>query len=105
MSDSSGPGTMTWHLAQTDASVSGSLDATDTDSGVTGQGSISGTMDGSTLSFTLTFPAGAFGAPWSSCSATMSGVVNVGTSMIATYSGTNSCTGPVTGGLMELRRQ
>jgi hypothetical protein len=105
-SDSSGPGRMSWQVTQSDTAISGTVTLTDTSSGAGGRGSLSGTVSGSTLRFTLAIPAGGFDAPYASCSATVSGDATASTSSITgSYSGTNTCGGAVSSGQLTLSKQ
>src|SRR4051812_31942122 len=56
-SDSSGPGTMTWQLSQMGTTFSGTLTMKDSTVNVTGRGSVSGTLSGSSLQFSMSVPA------------------------------------------------
>jgi hypothetical protein len=94
---------MTWRLTQENTAVSGTLQG----NGNTGRvdGTVSGTLNGTTLTFTLTVPQGGF-AGFPSCSFVGSGTANASqTSLIGTFSGTNSCFGPVSDGQFNLTRQ
>jgi hypothetical protein len=72
---------------------------------VTGRGTLTGTVSGSTIHLTITIPAGGFDAPFASCTATVSGDgPATATSITATYTGTNSCSGPVTKGELTLSK-
>ena len=104
--DSSGPGSVTWRITQNGNSVSGTLRFTDSSSGISGRGTVTGTLAGSRLSFVMEIPVGGFGSPFKSCSfKTDSGSAQATTSRIqGTYSGTNSCTGPVRNGSIDLSR-
>ncbi|HVH26628.1 MAG TPA: hypothetical protein VM818_07715 [Vicinamibacterales bacterium] len=105
-SDSSGPGDMSWQLTQTGASFSGTLTMTDAASGSHGRGSVSGTVSGPAVRFTMTVPAGGFDDPWTACSADVSGNAQATSSSItAAYSGSNSCTGTIASGQLTLNRQ
>jgi uncharacterized protein (TIGR03437 family) len=103
-SDSSGPGTMIWRLTQTGSSVSGTM------TGIGGSavfnGNITGTLSGTTLTFTIVVPPGGIsGLP--SCSITITGsALNVtSTTIKGTYSGTGTCTPPFTNGQFTLSKQ
>ena len=105
-SDSSGPGTMTWQLTQSGSSFSGSLTMTDTTTSVTGRGTVSGTLSGSSLQFSLSVPAGGFDNPYASCSATVSGSGTASASSITgSYSGSSTCTGTISAGQLTLNKQ
>lgn len=102
-SDSSGPGKMTWQLQQSGDSVSGTVTMTDTETGESGQGTLSGTVSGSDLSFTLRVPVGGFSGPYASCSSEVTGRAQFGASSITgTYAGTNSCSGYISSGQLTL---
>lgn len=101
-SDSSGPATMFWTLTQSDAFISGEVSASTPSGSVTGQGSISGTICGATLTFTI---SGSFPPPLEGCAVTITGTAQVTTTTITgTYTGSNSCTGPFTNGEFTLDR-
>src|SRR5262245_25748815 len=105
-SDSSGPGQMTWQLTQSGGSFTGSITMTDTATKLSGRGSISGTMSGSSLRFTIAVPSGGFDAPHSSCTADVSGDGELnGAAINGTYQGTSSCGGTISSGQMLLNRQ
>jgi hypothetical protein len=104
--DSSGPGQFTWQLMQSGGSFSGTFTATDASSGVTGRGSVSGTLSGTSVTFSLTIPSGGFDAPFADCNASASGQGTASASTVsATYSGTNSCSGAIASGQLSLTRQ
>lgn len=106
VSDSTGPGRMTWTISQAGTSLSGPVTATTELGTVSFTGTLSGTLSGTSLSFTINVPAGSIsGLP--SCSATITGTATgVTTSTIAgTYTGTNSCTGPFSAGQFSLTKQ
>ena len=104
-SDSSGPGQMTWQLEESNGSVSGTFTLTDTATGAVGQGTVTGTLSGSTLTFTLRVPAGGFTEPWGGCTAEVSGSARVASaSMEGSYKGTNSCSGLVSSGQFTLTK-
>ena len=105
-SDSSGPGQMAWQLAQTDASFSGTVKATDTSTGAVGTGSVSGTVTGSTVQFSITIPAGGFPSPYASCTSNVAGSGQATSSTITgTYNGTSSCAGTIGSGQFTLNKQ
>jgi hypothetical protein len=96
---------MTWQLEQSGASVSGSLTMTDSTTGISGQGTVSGTLSGATLNFTLRVPAGGFGGSWASCTVDVTGSAQVGgSSMTGTYTGSNSCSGSIQAGQLTLTK-
>lgn len=76
-----------------------------TGTSITGRGTLTGTLQGSTMRFTIAIPAGGFDAPYASCTVSVSGDGRAtATAITASYSGTNSCSGPVTGGDMNLNK-
>jgi hypothetical protein len=104
-SDSSGPGTFTIQLTQSGPNLSGTLTMTVTGTSITGRGTLTGTLTGSTLRFTIAIPAGGFDAPYTSCSVSVSGDGRAtATSITASYGGTNSCSGAITDGDINLSR-
>jgi len=97
---------MTWTLSQNGASVSGSATLADDTTGVSGRGTISGTLAGAALSFTITIPAGGFPAPYGACTAQTQGSAQAtGASIQGIYNGQNSCTGPFQNGRFSLTKQ
>lgn len=109
-SDSSGDGQMTWTLTQTASSFSGIITMSDRASGATGRGSVSGSVSGTSVQFSLTIPSGGFDPPNASCSATVSGTATASTSALSgTYtgsvSGSDSCAGAITSGQFNLNKQ
>ena len=104
--DSSGGGVMSWQLTQADTSISGTVTITDTGTGVNGRGSISGTLSGSSIRFSIAIPAGGFDSPFASCSATVSGDAQASaSSLTGTYTGSNSCAGSIGSGSFTLNKQ
>jgi uncharacterized protein (TIGR03437 family) len=104
-SDSSGPGTMTWKLTQTGVTVNGTMQAATPSGAIAFSGSFSGTLNGSTLPFTINVAAGGVtGLP--SCTVTMNGTVTSITpsTLSGTYSG-SSCGGPFSNGQFKLTKQ
>lgn len=103
--DSSGPGTLTWTVSQSGGDVTGSVSFSDTATGATGNGSVSGRVSGTTLTFTMSVPAGGFPSPRSGCTATMTGTAQAtSTTIDGTYAGSNSCTGPIRDGSFRLTK-
>jgi hypothetical protein len=104
-SDSSGPGDITLTITQNDVNVSGTAEFKLTGTSVTGRGTLSGTVSGANVHLTITIPAGGFDAPYSACTATVTTDGQISSASItATYSGTNSCGGPITSGTMTLSK-
>jgi hypothetical protein len=114
-SDSSGPANISATLSQSAGSVTGTVRFSVPNSSVVGNGTFSGTLSGTTLTFTTTIPVGGFsGFLVGSCSATLSGTANVATitisgvtatQIVGTYSGNNSCSGPFTNGTISMTKQ
>jgi hypothetical protein len=101
--DSSGEGSLTLQVTQSGTDLSGTV--TMSVITVIGRGTVTGTVSGSTIRLTITIPAGGFDAPFSGCTATVSGDGQASASAInATYTGTNSCSGPVTKGQLTLAK-
>jgi hypothetical protein len=97
---------MTWQLTQSGASFSGSLLMTDTNTGLGGRGSVSGSVSDAAVQFTIGIAAGGFDEPNGTCTAQASGTGQAtSTSISATYAGSNSCTGSFTLGQLTLARQ
>jgi hypothetical protein len=104
-SDSSGPGTMTWQVTAAGTAFAGTAILIEGSTKLTGRGTVSGTVTGDALAFSLTIPAGGFDSPYESCTATVSGEGHFTARLLTgAYSGSNSCTGEVTSGLLTLNR-
>lgn len=96
---------MEWSLTESNGSVSGSVTLVDFTAGVKGTGSMSGTLSGATVTFTLTVPAGGFDGPFAGCSAAMTGQATLtDATLTVSYSGTNSCSGAVATGTATLSK-
>jgi hypothetical protein len=105
-SDSSGPGRMTWRLTQTGTAVSGTMTASTPLGTVVFNGNFSGTLSGTTLTFTIAVPAGGVSA-FPSCTITITGsAANVTSSAITgVYTGTSTCSAPFNNGTLTLTKQ
>jgi hypothetical protein len=104
--NTSGGGSMTWQITQTSASFSGQLTIVDAGTNATGRGTVSGTVNDTALTFSMTVPAGGFDTPFAGCSVTLSGTgVAADTSINGNYSGSSSCSGGISGGLLTLIKQ
>ncbi len=105
MMGQAGMGTMTWQLTQNGANVTGTMGFSGmSSSGM--RGTLSGTMSGQDMTFTMDLPAGSMMS--GTCSAHSTGTAHMdGAAMTMTggYSGTNSCTGSFTGGQMTMSRR
>lgn len=103
--DSTGPGVMTWQLTQSGTSVTGSVVIADSLSVTIARGTLSGTLSGSSLQFTVTIPAGGFDGN-ASCSGSFTGTASAtASSLSGSYAGTQSCTGAFSGGAITLSKQ
>lgn len=96
-SDNSGPGDLDMTLSQTKQAVTGTFSA---HSGLTSVGgSVNGTLNGYQFK-------GSLAATYSGCQIAVNFEATVSdTIMLGTYSGTNSCSGPVTDGSLTLIRR
>ena len=103
-SDSSGPGLMSWQLTQSGGSFSGTAVVSDPAGARVAQGTVSGTLSGSALQFSIAVPAGGFNEAACTASVTGSGAATA-TTITGTYSGTQSCSGAFTSGSLTLSKQ
>ena len=96
---------MTWNLTQSGQRVDGSLLFISLSGLISATGTVSGALDGDTLTFEVVIPVG--GSPQKpSCSSTATGTATVSNTVIkATYSGTNTCDGDYTDGRLTLYRR
>jgi hypothetical protein len=95
-------GTMTWQITQTGNRFTGTMQFP----GYSGHGpmSVSGTVDGTTATFTMTMPGGMMGG---TCTATATGTFDIDAlfrQMHGTYAGTNACRGPFSQGRLSMAR-
>lgn len=97
---------MTWTVQQTGTTFTGTVALTDTSSGATGRGRMSGEVSATAFTFTASVDRGGFDPPYDGCSADIrgSGVVSSST-LSADYEGMSSCSGPITSGRLTLARQ
>jgi hypothetical protein len=104
-SDTSGPGNMSWTVSQAGASVSGAVAAVTPKEAVAFTGALSGTLSGTTLSFTIAVSNSGI-SKFPNCSATLNGTATGVTNLAiaGSYIGTNSCTGSFTGGQFALTK-
>jgi hypothetical protein len=94
-------GSTTWQVTQNGSAFSGTMH-------LPGYGGnaimVSGIMNGTTGSFTMTMPAGSMGSMMSgTCTSTAAGTFDMDDMMTqfhGTYNGTNTCGGPFNGGQM-----
>ena len=112
-SDSFSPELVTWVINQSGTTLSGTaeLKAADPSDGLCGschkvkQGTLTGTVSGSSLTVSMRFPAGG-DVPAPICDANLSATGTVTDRRItATYTGSDTCEGVYSNGVIELARQ
>lgn len=112
-SDSFSPELVTWVVNQSGGALSGTaeLKAVDPADGTCGschkvkKGTLTGTLSGSSLTISMTFPAGG-DVPAPMCSAELSATGSVADGRIAaTYTGSDTCEGVYSNGVISLARQ
>jgi hypothetical protein len=113
-SDPQGPEKMTWSLAQTGNAIAGKADLSALNAAdgscaschKAKSGTITGTIAGSTIAMRLVFPAGGDGVPTPECTITFeaSGSMASRDRIEATYTGTDTCEGPIAGGTFTMTR-
>lgn len=97
--DNSGPGSFTFVLTQNDATVTGTIVAVDAQTAARLSGRVRGSLTGDSFNGTWELTFGV-------CTIDINFESRVTpTSMRGTYSGSNSCTGPVTNGSFQLTKQ
>jgi type V secretory pathway adhesin AidA len=99
--DTSGQDKMTWTLTQNTNAMTGTMNISDTARSMIGNGSMQGTISGSTMTFHMTVPSGGFDGVMSSCTMGVDGQATMssdGHTMTGTYSG--SMSGMMSGGMM-----
>jgi hypothetical protein len=92
---------MTWTLTQNANAMTGSMNISDTGRSMMGNGTMQGTVNGSTMTFHMTVPSGSFSGMMSTCTMGLDGQATMssdGHTMIGTYSG--SMSGMMSGGMM-----
>jgi hypothetical protein len=88
--DTTGQESLGWTLTQNSSAVTGTLSISDPGRGMIGNGSMQGTLSGSTLTFQMTVPNGGFSGMMAPCSMGMDGQATMsedGHTMTGTYSG------------------
>jgi hypothetical protein len=113
-SDPQGDERMTWRLAQDGSALSGTADlaplnAADGSCGSCHKfktGTVTGSLSGASLTMKLVFPSGGDGVPTPMCTIMFEAAASgIGASRIAaTYTGDDSCEGPITGGTFVMTR-
>lgn len=99
--DTIGQQTMGWTLTQNGNSLSGTMIWSDTGRAMMGDGNMTGTVNGNTVTFHMSVPMNGFTGMMSSCSMAADGEATMsadGRTMTGTYSGT--MTGMMSGGMM-----
>jgi hypothetical protein len=100
--DSTGPGKMSWQLTQEGDRVSGTVTATTPRNDVAFKGDVSGTLNGSTFSFTLMIPNGGVSEK-PDCRIVLEGTASVvGSVLKGIYTGQSTCTKPIKDGRFSL---
>ena len=100
-------GRLTWLLTHSGSQLTGTMSGNDTVSGVLtfSNATTTGSVTGSSLTSVWTFPLGSV-VLLPNCAATINAQASVSNNtMTGTYSGTNTCTGPVTNGQFSLTKQ
>lgn len=100
-SDTAGSDKLTWTLSQTGAAMTGTMTINDAGRGMMGNGTMQGTVNGSTMTFHMTVPSGGFNGTMSACAMGVDGQATMssdGHTMTGTYSGNMS--GMMSGGMM-----
>ncbi len=112
-SDSFSPELVTWVITQSGTALSGTaeINAVDPADGTCGschkvkKGTLTGTLSGSSVTVSMKFPAGG-DVPAPICDADLSAVGTIADRHItATYTGTDTCEGTYSNGVIELARQ
>jgi hypothetical protein len=112
-SDSFSPELVTWVIAQSGTSLSGAaeINAVDPSDGTCGschkvkKGTLTGTVSGSSITVAMTFPAGG-DDPTPVCEAALNATGTIIDRRItATYTGSDTCEGIYSNGIIELARQ
>ena len=101
-SDSTGQEKLVWKVTQTGNSITGTMSFSETGRSMMGNGSMQGTIKGSTMSFHMSVPSGGFSGMMSSCAMSVDGQATMsddGHTMTGTYSGNMS--GMMSGGMMN----
>jgi len=99
--DTSGQEKMTWSVTQNGNAMSGTMTVSDTSRSMMGNGSMQGTISGSTVTFHMVVPTGGFSGMMSSCGMGIDGqgtMSDDGHTMTGTYAGNMS--GMMSGGMM-----
>jgi hypothetical protein len=112
---STGLGTtvVTWRMTQDGANVSGTVTTQSTDAPGTcaschrsRTGALTGTISGTALTWTVSFPENAASDPTPSCASTLTGTIAdiTASSVSGPYSGSDACEGQYTNGSLTMAR-
>ena len=111
--DPQGAEKMSWMVTQSGSALTGSADLSPLNAADGScaschkfkTGTLTGSLSGSTLALTLTFPSGGDGVPTPMCTITFDAAATLdGGRITATYTGDDSCEGPFTGGTFVMSR-
>ena len=117
--DTTGQEKMSWSVTQSGSGMTGTMSFSDTSRNMMGNGSMQGTVNGSTVTFHMSVPNGGFSGMMSSCAMSVDGQATMsddGHTMTGTYSGNmsgmmsgggmmnQSCGGAMTSGKFTLTR-
>ena len=112
--DPQGAEKMSWSLTQAGNAITGKADLSALNAAdgscaschKAKSGTITGTVSGSTIAMRLVFPAGGDGVPTPECTITFDASASMATHdrIEATYTGTDTCEGPIAGGTFTMTR-
>ena len=105
MMGQAGMGTMTLQIVQNSSNVTGTMSFSGMANSMM-RGTMTGTLSGEDMTFTMTMPAGSMMS--GTCSVQANGTAHMSgaaMTMPGNYSGTNSCSGAFTNGQMSLSRR
>jgi hypothetical protein len=95
---------VSWILTQSGSSVNGTVSVVDPTALPLFNGTLSGTLTGSTLTYAVTIPAGGVPAI-PTCTGHVDGTMTVsGSSMSGSFTGTSTCQVPISGGTLTLAK-
>ncbi len=92
---------MSWTVTQNGSGLTGTMGMSDTTRSMMGNGTMTGTVNGNTVTFHMSVPTGGFSGMMSSCSMGLDGQATMSTdghTMTGTYAGNMS--GMMSGGMM-----
>ena len=113
-SDPQGSERMSWTLTQSGSTIGGTADLAPSNAADGScaschkfkAGTVTGTLSGSTVAMRLVFPAGGDGVPTPMCTITFEATASTTARdrIEATYTGDDTCEGPITGGTFTMTR-